>query len=163
ALEYVRTDVLGKASKNRGRPGLDLWSIVVLAAARLGLDLDYDELQDLAENHRNVRAAMGIGDWQTRTRLDWRLIRDTVCKVTPETLDKINRLIVALGHQRVPAAAERVRIDSFVLGTNIHYPTDIRQTGDALRRLIRHGARLGEVIGSTTLRQHEHLQRRSRS
>lgn len=162
-LELVKRDVLGTASSRRGRRGLDLWSIAVLAAARLGLDLDYDALQDLAENHRNLRLAMGVGDWQTHRRLDWRLIRDAVCRLRPETVDRISRIIVSLGHIRVPEAARQVRVDSFVMATNVHYPTDIRQTGDALRCLVRHGARLAEIVGSSAMRQHKHLQKRIRS
>jgi len=162
-LALVRADVLGSASAQRGRKGLDLWSVTVLAAARLGLNLDYDALQDLAENHRQLRLLMGIGDWESRRRFDWRLIRDSVCKIRPETLEKISAIVVGLGHRLVPGAAQHLRADSFVMATPIHYPTDIRQVGDALRCLVRHGARLGEIIDSTLLRQHEHLQKRIRS
>ena len=35
--------------------GLDYWQITVLVAARLGCNLDYDKLQDLAEQHRALR------------------------------------------------------------------------------------------------------------
>jgi hypothetical protein len=45
----------------------------------------------------------------------------------------------------------------------VHYPTDIRQTGDALRCLVRHGARLAAIVGSSVLRQNKHLQKRIRS
>jgi hypothetical protein len=164
AIELVRNDVLAGASSRRGRKGLDIWSIVVLAAARLALNLDYDALQDLAENHRNLRAMMGLGDWADAAgrKMDWRRIRDTVCQIRPETLEQISTLVVELGHQIVPEAAKAVRIDSFVMATNVHYPTDIRQVGDALRCLIRHGERLADIIGSSLLRQHEHLQRRVR-
>lgn len=163
ALDLVREDVVGTASCRRGRTGLPLWTVLVLAAARLGLDLDYDALQDLAENHRNLRRMMGIGDWQDRLSFNWRRIRDTLCCLRPETVDRISTLIISLGHRQCPEAAQSVRIDSFVMQTNIHYPTDIRQVGDALRCLIRHSQRLAEVMGSSLLRQHRHLQKRVRS
>lgn len=162
-FDLVRKDVLGKSSAKKGRQGLDIWSIAVLATARLGLNLDYDALQDLAENHQHFRSAMGVGEWQTLRRLDWRRIRDCVCMLRPETLTRISEIVVSLGHTLVPNAAEKVRIDSFVMATNIHYPTDIRQTGDALRCLVRHSARLADLIGSSTMRQHEHLQKRIKS
>jgi hypothetical protein len=41
---------------------LSYWEILVLAAARLGCNYDYDQLQDLAENHPALRQVMGIGD-----------------------------------------------------------------------------------------------------
>jgi len=162
-LELVRQDVLGKASDRRGRRGWDFWTIMVLATVRLGLDLDYDDLQDKAENHRNLRAIMGFGDWQQGKRCDWRRIRDAVCRLRPETLEQINRIVVQMGHRVLDQQPTAVRADSFVMQTNIHYPTDIRQTGDALRCLIRHGTRLAEAIGSTLMRQNKHLQKREKS
>ena len=57
-LRLVGKDVNHSASRKRGRRGLSYWEIVVLAAARLGCNLDYDKLQDLAENHRSLRQIM---------------------------------------------------------------------------------------------------------
>src|SRR4030042_4972023 len=84
--------------------------------------LDYDKLQDLAEQHRALRQIMGIGDWDRQTTFDWRRIRDNVSLIRPETIQRINQRIVAEGHQLVPEAAETVRADSFVVATNIQYP-----------------------------------------
>lgn len=159
-LTLVKRDVLGKSSCNRGRKGLDMWSIFVLGCVRLGKDLDYDALQDLAENHRLLRAIMGRGEWQVEEICDWRRIRDNVCKVQPQTYERASIIVARLGHRLLGEAPTAVRCDSFVMQTNIHYPTDIRQTGDALRCLIRHGSRLAEVIGSTLLRQNKHLLKR---
>ena len=61
-LKAIARDVNGKSSAKHGRPGLSYWEILVLAAARLGCGYDYDQLQDLAENHRALRQVMGIGD-----------------------------------------------------------------------------------------------------
>jgi hypothetical protein len=38
-----------------------------------------------------------------------------VCLLTPETIDRISQLIVAAGHDIVPAAVEKMRADSFVM------------------------------------------------
>src|SRR3990170_8102514 len=77
-LKAIARDVNGKSSAKHGRPGLGYWEILVLAAARLGCGYDYDQLQDLAENHRALRQVMEIGDWeseeQDKTRFDWRRI-----------------------------------------------------------------------------------------
>ena len=121
-LDLVGKDVNGASSRKHGRKGLDYWSITVLAAVRLGCNLDYDKLQDLAEQHRSLRVIMGLGDWQTEEKFDWRLIRDNVCLLRPETLVKINQLVVRAGHTIVPEAIESVRGDTFVVETNIHYP-----------------------------------------
>ena len=69
-LRAVARDVNGKSKAHRGRPGLDYWEIVVLAAARQGCNYNYDQLQDLAENHRALRRVMAIGATRSRTRRD---------------------------------------------------------------------------------------------
>src|SRR4030042_1963697 len=38
-------------NKKNGRPGLDLWKILVLGTIRLNCNWDYDKLQDIADNH----------------------------------------------------------------------------------------------------------------
>lgn len=99
-LRAIGRDVNGKSKANRGRPGLDYWEILVLAAARLGCGYDYDQLQDLAENHRALRQVMGIGDWQEEEKdqgkFDWRRIRDNLTLLSPETIEKINQTIIGL-------------------------------------------------------------------
>ena len=61
-LREVGNDVNATTSPKLGREGLSYWEILVLAAVRLGCNLDYDKLQDLAENHRNLRAVIGLDD-----------------------------------------------------------------------------------------------------
>jgi hypothetical protein len=101
-LGLVGADVNRDSSPDQGREGMDYWSITVLAAVRLGCNLDYDKLQNLAEEHRTLRLMMGIGDWQERVDFDWRRIRDNLCLLQPATLEKINHLIVAAGHRVFP-------------------------------------------------------------
>jgi hypothetical protein len=162
-LALIRRDVLGDVRDDVGRPGMDLWSIFVLLCCREALRLDYDRLEDLVENHRLVRAAMGIGEWQEKHVFDWTRIWRNVRKVGPETLADINRRVVRLGHQIAPTASATVRVDSFVMQTPVHHPSDIRQVADGLRVTLRHATRLAEGIGSTLLRQHAHLERRCRN
>jgi hypothetical protein len=156
-LDLVGQDVNGGSSSKRGRPGLDYWSITVLASIRLGCNLDYDKLQDLAEQHRNLRLIMGIGDWQEEADFDWRRIRDNLCLLRPGTLQKINHLIVAAGHKLAPEAVKAVRGDSFVVETNIHYPTESSLIGDGLRKVLTLAADLAAEHGLAGWRQHQQL------
>lgn len=156
-LDLVGKDVTGERSHKLGRKGLDYWSITVLAAVRLGCDLDYDKLQDLAEQHRTLRLMMGIGDWEEARDFDWRRIRDNVCLLRPATLVKLNEAIVAAGHVLAPEAIEVVRGDSFVVETNVHYPTESSLIGDGLRKVVTLAAELAAEYGQSGWRQHEHL------
>ena len=156
-LELVGNDVTAGSSPDHGREGLSYWTIMVLAAVRLGCNFDYDKLQDLAEQHRTLRLMMGIGDWQDREDFDWRRIRDNLCLLQPATLEKINHLLVAAGHQLAPKAIEAVRGDTFVVETNIHYPTESSLIEDGLGKVVTLAAELAAVHGQPGWRQHEHL------
>jgi hypothetical protein len=53
-------------------------------------------------------------------------------------------------------------VDSFVMGTNIHYPTDSSLIRDGLRKVLACAAELAEGSGLSGWRQHEHLYRKVR-
>lgn len=156
-LRAIARDVNHDSNRKRGRQGMDYWQILVLAAVRLGCNLDYDKLQDLAEQHRALRQIMGIGDWDEATSFDWRRIQDNLIKIRSETVERINHLIVAEGHRLVPDAAETARADSFVAETNIHYPTESSLIRDGLRKILQIGAGLAALVGAGGWRQHQHL------
>jgi transposase, IS5 family len=156
-LDLVGNDVNAGSSPDHGRIGLSYWTITVLAAVRLGCNFDYDKLQDLAEQHRTLRLMMGIGDWQDEENFDWRRLRDNLCLLRPETLEKINHLLVAAGHQLVPEAIEAVRGDTFVVETNIHHPMESSLIKDGLGKVVALAAELAAAHGQPGWRQHEHL------
>jgi hypothetical protein len=159
-LELVAKDVNPESSADRGREGMSYWQILVLAAARLALNLDYDALQDLAENHRNLRHVMEVGDWEgdgEQPDFTWERIRDNVCLLRPETLEQINQLIVKEGHRLVPEASVAVRGDTFVVKANIHYPTESGLIRDGVRKIIEIAVLLAALLGARGWRQHLHL------
>lgn len=155
-LKLIGNDVNGDSRTNTGREGMDYWHITVLAAVRLGCDATYDQLQDLAENHRNLRAIMGLGDCD-ETSFKWRTIRNNICLLKSETVEQISRAIVGEGHQLQPAAIEKVRADSFVIETNIHYPTESSLLFDGLRKIISMCVVLADEHGISGWRQSAHL------
>lgn len=159
-VALVAADVNRDSRDDCGREGLSYWQILVLAAVRLGCNLDYDRLQDLAEQHRTLRMMMGLGVWDEGTDFGWRRIRDNVCLLSPETVERISHLIVEEGHRLAPAAAETTRADSFVMETNIHYPTESALIGDGLRKIIELASALAEGHGVAGWRQHAHLLKR---
>ena len=156
-LKLVALDVNRDSRHDRGREGLDYWQVLVLAGVRLGCNLDYDKLQDLAEQHRALRHIMGIGDWETQVDFSWRRIRDNVCLLEPATIEKISHALVAEGHQLAPDAAKRIRVDSFVMETNIHYPTESSLIHDGVRKTIELSVDLADELSLSGWRQHQHL------
>lgn len=161
-LRIIGRDVNKESSAKCGRRGLSYWEILVLAAVRLGCNLDYDALQNLAEEHRSLRLVMGIGDWEEEPQFDWRRIQDNVTLLRPETIEKINAILVQEGHRLNPEAAQTVRADSFVAETNIHYPTDSSLIRDGVRKILGLGAALSRLLGVEGWRQHRHLRRKAK-
>ena len=159
-LELVAADVNADSDDDCGRTGLDYWQIIVLAAVRLGCRLTYDRLQDLAEQHRALRQIMGIGQWAADVSFNWRRIRDNLCLIKPETIEKINHLLVAEGHTIVPEAAETSRADSFVVETPIHYPSESTLILDGIGKVIEICVPLAKYLGVRGWRQHKHLLKR---
>jgi len=158
-VKLVADDINEDSRRDVGRPGLDDWQIVVLAAVRLGCNYDYDKLQDQAENHRALRTMLGLGDWDDGPSFAARRIRDTLCQLKPSTLEAINHAIVSHGQQLDGTAVESVRADSFVVETDIHYPTESTLIGDGMRKIIPICIELAGLVGEPGWRQGKHLQK----
>lgn len=154
--------ILPSVDKKNGRPGMHLWSIFVCAVVRLDLNISYDQLLDLVNEHRTLRAMLGhgsINDLWDEHRFGFRALRENVSLLTPVVLDKINKLIVDFGHKQlglVNDAPIHARCDSFVLETNVHFPTDISLLFDAMRKVITVIAQRCERHGLTDWRQYRH-------
>ena len=122
--------------KNNGRPGMDLWRILVFGTLRLVINCDFDRLVELTNEHGKLRQMLGHGPYdEYRYRLQTLL--DNLTYFTPEVLDSINLIAVNAGHELVKKQ-ERLqgRCDSFVVKTNVRYPTDIEQLWAASRKSI---------------------------
>ena len=84
-----------------GRPGMELWKIFVLATLKLGLNCDFDRLQELANAHATLRQMLGHADWADTTHYKLQTIIDNVSKLKPAILADINQVIVEAGHEVV--------------------------------------------------------------
>lgn len=96
-----RADGEGPVSADTGRPGMEQWKVLVLGTVRLGLDADYDRLQELANHHRTLRQMLGHGDWSDEEDYALQTLRDNLRLFTPELLDRINQVVVRAGHRLV--------------------------------------------------------------
>jgi len=73
------------------------------------VQLNYDQRQDLVEQHRALRHVMGVGDWDEETNFGWRRIRDNVCLLQSATIERISHWVVSAGHRLLPPAARPPR------------------------------------------------------
>lgn len=169
-LQYIYTDkeLRGKVfliledliapdiNRKNGRPGMDLWKILVFGVLRLNLNWDYDRLHDEVNNHKRIRQMVGHNLFDDTYEYKLQTLRDNIALFTPEILDRINVVVVQAGHNLVKKKEGiklQGRCDSFVVETNVHYPTDINLLYDGMRKAIMLVTALCEICNLPGWRQ----------
>jgi len=133
--------VLCKNKHFTGRKGMDIWMVFVLAQVRLCLNISYETLHNLANNHYALRFVMGIERefGFERIELEYQNIYDNVTLLDDQTVRQLNEIIVSFGHEvfkKKEGAALRLKTDSFVVEGNVHFPTDYNLLWDCLRKCL---------------------------
>ena len=157
-VEIVLQEMLpdGVDSKN-GRPGMNLWNIFIIGSIRLNCNYDYDHLHDIVNNHKTIRQFLGHGLFDNEKKYSLQSLKDNVKLLTPEILEKINTIVVNEGHDLMceEDCVLKGRCDSFVLETNVHFPTDSNLLFDAIRKIIQTLAVICEIVGINSWEQHK--------
>jgi hypothetical protein len=145
---------------DKGRPGMDLWKILVLAILRVNCNWDYDKLQNIANEHKTVREFLGHTIYEFDQTYGLQTLKDNISLLSPAVLDKISQLVINTGHAlftKDNCAVLKARCDSFVVETNVHYPTDINLLLDAIRKTVFDIGLLCDDYGITEWRQYRHI------
>lgn len=144
-------------NKKNGRPGMHLWRIFVLGVLRLNLNWDYDRLHDTVNNYKTIRAMLGHAEFD-EYYYQRQTIEDNVKLFTPKILDEINHVVIEAGHGLIKKkdTGLRSRCDTFVVKTNVHFPTDINLLFDAMRKSIELIRRLCESHKISDWRQYRY-------
>jgi hypothetical protein len=142
-----------------GRLGMSLWSIFVLAVLRVNLNWDYDRLQNMANRHIDIRIMLGRnGSLDDGYKYPLQTIKDNVQLMTSETFDEINTILVTEGHAIIGNTDKDLngRCDSYVMETNVHFPTDVGLLYDAIRKAITLSYRASISLGLSDWRQYKY-------
>jgi len=131
--------LLGK--KKTGRTGMDLWHIFVLAQLRLCKDLSYDRLHYLANHDKLLRSIMGIERESgfEQIEFEYQNIYDNVTLLSDTLVQRLNEIVLSFGHstfKKKEAEALRLKTDSFVVESNVHFPTDYNLLWDSARKCL---------------------------
>jgi glycine cleavage system H lipoate-binding protein len=158
--EVIPCKIDGKKVSNAvGRPGMEQWKILVLGVVRLGINADYDRLHELASQHVTLRQMLGHADWHNMQTYELQTLKDNLRLFTPELLDHINTVVVKVGHSLLKKGQAEVltgRCDSFVVETDVHFPTDINLLYDAIRKTIESCADICVQNGWSEWRQYRY-------
>jgi IS5 family transposase len=135
------------ASQRRGRLGTPATVVLRMLVLKHLSDWSFDECE------REVRGGLV---YRAFCRIDGERVPDakTLIRLArlldePVLTDVLARL-VALGRARRVIRGRRLRVDTTVVETNIHYPTDATLLADGVRVLTRGVRRLGERVRERT-------------
>jgi len=120
-----------------GRPGMSLWEILVFGSIRLARDANFDQLEFDANFNSLIRKLVGISDFgDNKKKYSLQTLKDNISLFDEKTLDEINEIIVKTGHKLKKNEELNVKVDTYVLETNVHFPTDLNLLWDAGRKSI---------------------------
>ena len=161
-FELLEQHVAAHRDHANGRPGMMLWQVLVLAVIKQGLDCDYDRLQELANEHGTLRRMLQHPR-EDASRYTVRTLKNNVDLLTPEVLAKVNALVTREGLKvagKPPGSALAARVDSFVVESNVHHPTDVSLLWDATRVAVREATKVAHRTGLVGWRQAPYWRRR---
>ncbi len=143
----ILEDKILSQNNKTGRPGMDLWHVFVLSQVRLCQNISYDDLHYLANYDRLVRQIMGVeNDYgMSNYKFGYQSIIDNVGLLDDESVRELNSIIVDFGHYVFKKKEEEalcLKTDSFVVESNVHFPTDYNLLWDCARKCLDIVARL---------------------
>ena len=139
-FEILEKSILS-GKQQTGRPGMDLWQIFVLSQVRLCQNISYDDLHHISNYDTLIRQIIGIESetGYPKQEIKYQTIIDNVSLLNDETVKEINAVIVEFGHEvfkKKEDTALRLKTDSFVVESNVHFPTDYNLLWDSARKSI---------------------------
>jgi hypothetical protein len=160
--------VAGK--KKTGRPGMDLWHILVLAVVRHTLSTNWDRLEDNANHHELIRKIMGVHATtfleDDKIEFGYQTILDNVSLLDEDLLAEVNQVVVEAGHSLLKKKEEetlKLKTDSYVLETNVHFPTDLNLLWDSSRKCLDMIEKLQREINLPGWRKIKHIRKTIKS
>jgi transposase, IS5 family len=131
-------------SRRRGRPGTPAEVVIRMLILKHLFDWSYDDLE------REVRANLV---YRMFTRIDAGDVPDakTILKIAralgPEIIQQLHRQVVEVAKRAGVTHGRRFRVDTTVVETNVHYPTDSTLLQDGVRVLPRTLQRASTALG----------------
>src|SRR5688572_255652 len=134
-------------SRRRGRFGTPAEVVIRMLILKHLFDWSYDDLE------HEVRANLV---YRAFTRIDAGDVPDakTILKIAralgPEAIEQLHRQVVEVAKRAGVTHGRRFRVDTTVVETNVHYPTDSTLLQDSVRVLTRTMQRASAALGDPT-------------
>lgn len=131
-------------SRRRGRPGTPAEVVLRMLLLKHLYRWSYDTLEHEVRANLVYRAFARVGDGAVP---DAKTILKIARVLDPAVIQHVHDRIVALAVARKVTRGRRLRVDTTVVETTAHYPTDSTLLRDSVRVLTRAMQRAGSVLG----------------
>jgi IS5 family transposase len=145
-----------KKSKTRGRPGTPAEVVLRMLLLKHMRNYSFEELNREVRANLIYREFTRVGGGKTP---DDKTLGRLARQLRPEVIRQIHDRVVAIAKEEKIVQGRRMRVDTTVEETNIHYPTDSSLLGDGVRVLTRAMKKIGSIAGEVGAK----LRDRSRS
>jgi transposase, IS5 family len=145
---------LCKKSKTRGRPGTPAEVILRLLLLKHIRDWSYEELAREVRANFVYRQFTRIGGGQVP---DDKSMSRFSRQLGPAVIEKLHQRVVAIAQEKKVIQGRKLRVDTTVVETNIHYPTDSTLLGDGVRVLTRVMKKVTAVAGKVGLQMRDRM------
>ena len=161
-FQRVKADLAGRSphSVSRGRHSTPVEVILRLLVVKRLYRWSYEQTEHFVADSLVLRQFC---------RLYWEAVPDDTTLIRwaqwlgPQTLEQLNARVVELARLRRVTRGRKLRVDSMVVETTIHHPTDSRLLGDAVRVLSRLLRRAKRVLGEQAALGRQAFRTRTRS
>jgi len=145
-----------KKSKTRGRPGTTAEVALRMLLLKHMRDWSFEATTREVRANLIYREFTGIGGGKVP---DDKTMGRLARQLGPEAIEKLHQRTIAIAVEKEVVTGRQMRVDTTVVETNIHYPTDSTLMGDGVRVLTRVMKKAAAVVGEVGTK----LRDRSRS
>jgi IS5 family transposase len=132
-------------SLTRGRKGTPVEVVIRLLVLKHMRNWSYAALEREVRSNLVYRQFTRVGSAKVP---DAKTLGRLGIALGPEVIEQIHQRVVAIAQEKKVISGRRMRVDTTVVETNIHYPTDASLLGDGVRVLIRTMKQITKLAGT---------------
>jgi IS5 family transposase len=141
-LAYEALSKRHSRSRTRGRPGTSAEVVLRLLAIKHIFNWSFADVEREVRGSLLYRQLAHVGAGAVPNR---KTLGRQALALGPEVLGQMHRRLVAIAREHKIASGRRMRVDTTVVDSNIHYPTDSSLLGDGVRVLTRVMKKVNEI------------------
>ncbi len=152
-LDWIASDLCRAETKETGREGLSVESILRCAILKQHRQLSYEALAFYLEDSLSFRAFARL---PLRLRPKKSVLQNGISAIGAASWERVNRLMLLDAKAQKIERGRTVRVDSTVTETPVHAPTDSSLLWDAVRTQVRLMEQAQELAGTMRLDWRNH-------